>query len=79
MKTQIEIKSVLCGVAVGVLAIMSIGAATSGQVGRYQITGITTGSGVGAAFVVDTQTGEVWAADIHNDWNPKADKFWEPK
>ncbi|HZI33788.1 MAG TPA: hypothetical protein VFF11_15725 [Candidatus Binatia bacterium] len=81
MKTQIEVKSVLVGIVIGVLAVFAIGAGTSSSnpIGKYQITGVGNGTGGWAAVVVDTQTGEVWGADFHNNWNDKSSQFWGPK
>ena len=78
MKTQIDIKSALCGLVVGVLAMLAIGAGTSSnEVGRYQIS-----SGASFSVMVDTKTGQAWgsvyapnnSSSIHNDSN-----FFEPK
>jgi hypothetical protein len=56
MKTQIDIKSALCGIVVGVLAVLAIGAGTSSnEVGRYQISG-----GENYSVMVDTKTGQAW-------------------
>jgi hypothetical protein len=78
MKTQIDIKSVLCGVAIGVLAVFAIGAGTSSNpVGRFQITAAAAPNGSFFA-VVDTQTGEVWGADSVRGWQDKP-KFWDAK
>ena len=56
MKTQIDIKSALVGILIGILAVLAVGAATnSNQVGRYQIS-----SGDGFSVMVDTQTGKAW-------------------
>ena len=79
MKTQIDLKSAFIGLVLGAGIMFTVAAGTDGSVGRYQITGITTGNGAGACFLADTKTGEVWAADLHQDWNPKADRFWSPK
>ena len=80
MKTQIDIKSALFGIVVGVLVMFAIGAGTSSNpVGKYKIEASATPYGL-ASFVVDTQTGEVWGMDIKTDWHEtKADKFWGPK
>jgi hypothetical protein len=78
MKTKIDIKSALCGIVVGVLAVFAIGAATSSnEVGRYQISSSTSFS-----VMVDTKTGRAWGSvyapnsgsSIHNDGN-----FFEAK
>jgi len=81
MKIQIDLKSALCGLFIGALAMFTIGAGSS-STGRYQITASITPFGM-CSFVVDTQTGEVWGMDVKNDWHDnsinKADKFWGPK
>jgi hypothetical protein len=78
MKTQIDIKSALLGIAVGVLAMFAIGAGTgSNEVGRYQIS-----SNPNFSIIVDTKTGQAWGgvfspsagSSIHNDGN-----FFEAK
>jgi hypothetical protein len=72
MKTQIDIKSVLCGVAIGVLAVFAIGAGTSSnQFGRYQAV-----TGTGYALLVDTVTGKVWGRTELWQSTPE---FYEPK
>ena len=80
MKTQIEIKSALCGVAIGALAVLAIGAGTSSNpVGKYQTTAASAPNGT-FFLIVDTQTGEAWAADSVGNWNgSKPDKFWSAK
>ncbi len=80
MKIQIDMKSALLGLLVGIAAIFAVGAATSSNpVGRYQIQAAYDGS-KGFALVLDTQTGEVWGMAGGNDWgNTKAGKFWEQK
>ena len=46
MKTQLDIKSVLCGAIIGALAVFTVGAgASSNPAGKYQIT--ATGNGTG--------------------------------
>ena len=79
MKTQIDVKSAIVGLILGAGIMFTIGAASTSPVGRYQITAFGNGTGGGAAYLVDTKTGEVWGADNHNDWAPKADKFWGEK
>jgi hypothetical protein len=78
MKTQIDIKSAVFGIAVGVLAMFAIGAGTSSnEVGRYQIT-----SSPSFSVMVDTKTGQAWGSvyaansgsAIRNDGN-----FFEAK
>lgn len=61
MKTQIDLKSAACGLALGVFAMLATGAGTSSietgrhETGRYQVA--TAGN---VALVIDTQTGKVW-------------------
>ena len=76
MKAQLDIKSVLCGVAIGVLAVCAIGAgSSSNDVGRYQVS-----AGQSSTVIVDTKTGQAWGycplntAQYRNDGS-----FWEPK
>ncbi len=61
MKTQLDLKSLLGGLALGALLVFGIGAAMpSSQVGRFQVYGS------GAIFVmVDTATGQAWQGDFH--------------
>lgn len=63
MKITIDLKSALCGLAIGLVAMLLIGAGTSSNsVGRYKIvTG--TSDGKGFALILDTQTGQVWCDD----------------
>jgi hypothetical protein len=78
MKTQIDIKSALCGLVIGVAAMFAIGAGTSSnEVGRYQIS-----SNPNFSVMVDTKTGQAWGSvcapssgsAIHSDGN-----FFEAK
>jgi hypothetical protein len=80
MKIQIDLKSALCGLVIGIAAIFAVGAAiSSNPVGRFQIQAAYDG-GKGFALVLDTQTGEVWGMAGGSDWsNSKAGKFWEQK
>lgn len=56
MKTQLDLKSAACGLALGIFAMLAIGAGiTSIQTGRYQVA--TAGN---VALMIDTQTGKVW-------------------
>jgi hypothetical protein len=60
MNTKIDLKSALCGLAVGVLAMLAIGAATpSNAIGRYQVA-----SGSGFVTIIDTTTGRAWGANL---------------
>ena len=78
MKTQIDIKSALCGLFVGVLAMFAIGAGTSSnEVGRYQIS-----TGQSYSVMVDTITGKAWAFAGGPMFYPPGDKcvnFWAEK
>ncbi len=59
MNTKIDLKSALCGLAVGVLGMLVLGAAeTSNPVERYQVTG-----GAGFFVIVDSATGQAWGAN----------------
>ena len=78
----IDLKSVLCGLIVGVTAMFAIGAGTSSNpVGRYRVqTG--TGNNGGYAIIIDTQTGQAWEqlAGGETDWsNNNSSEFWKPK
>ena len=80
MKTQIDIKSALCGLVVGILAVLAIGAGTSSnEIGRYQVS-----SGGDKSVIVDTITGKAWAVGGGGGgmFYPPGDKcvnFWEAK
>ena len=57
MKIQIDLKSILCGLIVGVAAMFVMGAdSSSNESARYQISSGTTGT-----VMVDTKTGQAWA------------------
>jgi len=57
MKIQIDLKSILCGLIIGVAAMFAVGAGTSSnEIGRYQVA-VNTGA---VALVIDTATGKVW-------------------
>lgn len=61
MKIQIDLKSAVCGLIIGVAVMIGI-AATTGrpdQIGRFQIETGVTGTG-GYALILDTTTGKVW-------------------
>ncbi len=63
MKTKIDLKSALCGLTVGLLAMFVIGAAdlSSNPVGRYQ-----GASGQNLLLIVDTATGKAWGLQPGN-------------
>jgi hypothetical protein len=77
MKIQIDLKSALCGLVIGIVAMFTIGAGISfpEAVGRYHL------AANGAAFgLIDTVTGKVWmignstSIQLHNDGD-----FFDPK
>jgi hypothetical protein len=58
MKINLDLKSAVCGLLIGVLAMLAIGAGTSSSdTGRYQVSG----GEQGCAVMVDTRTGKAWA------------------
>jgi hypothetical protein len=61
MKTPFHLKSVLCGLTVGVCAVLLLGAGEGRPptVGRYQ-----SASGFGFLMTVDTATGQAWLANV---------------
>ena len=60
MNTRIDLKSALCGLVVGVLAMLAMGATESlTPVGRYQVA-----AGAGFFTIVDTATGQAWGANL---------------
>ena len=76
MKIQIDLKSAVCGLIIGVAAMFALGNGTSSEdVGRYRIVTNFNGTpGSAYALIVDTVTGKVWGANIgagnfHNDSN----------
>jgi hypothetical protein len=74
MNTKIDLKSALCGLAVGVLGMLAIGAAeSSNSMGRYQIAG-----GAGSFAIVDTVTGQAWGASLTALQGPQPG-FWDKK
>jgi hypothetical protein len=81
MKIQIDIKSALCGLIIGVATMFAIGAGTSGnENGRYR--GIVSASPIdvdrGLALIVDTQTGKAWGVTARNNWHNDG-SFWDAK
>jgi len=74
MNTKIDLKSALCGLAVGILAMLAIGAApSSGAVGKYQVA-----SNGAYVAIIDTTTGRAWGANI-SYLNAVHAGFWDPK
>jgi hypothetical protein len=77
MKIQIDLKSVLCGVIIGVAAMFAMGAddSPSNPVGRYQIA-----SSQNFAVVLDTTTGRAWGANFVSTAQYRNDgNFWDAK
>lgn len=67
MKTQIDLKSVLVGLVVGVLAVFAIGASSfsAQSPGRYQIVAFNAGPNMTPnGIIIDTSTGKVWGANL---------------
>jgi len=58
MNTKIDLKSALCGLVIGVLAMLAIGAteSSSNPIGRYQCS-----AAIDLMLIVDTATGQAWA------------------
>ena len=62
MNPKIDLKSALCGLAVGVLAMFVVGTtenSSSSPFGRYQ-----TAAAYGFFMTVDTATGQAWLANV---------------
>ena len=59
MNTKIDLKSALCGLAIGVLAMLAIGAGTgdASKHGRYTCAA----GGESILLIVDSETGQAWA------------------
>jgi hypothetical protein len=77
MNKQIDLKSALCGLAVGILAMLAIGAANpSNLVGRYQVV-----TAAGFAAIIDTTTGQTWGANLAGPpgFQTTHAGFWEKK
>ncbi|HEY1717078.1 MAG TPA: hypothetical protein VGH42_02140 [Verrucomicrobiae bacterium] len=79
MKIQIDLKSAVCGLIVGVAAMFAIGAdSSSNQVGRYQIQ-TCPGNPSGYAVVLDTATGKVWMGNGNANQLRSDGNFFDPK
>jgi len=60
MTTKIDLKSALCGLALGILAMLAIGASGSpNAVGRSQVA-----SSASFVTIIDTTTGQAWGANL---------------
>lgn len=72
MKIQIDLKSAVCGLLLGVVTMLCLGAAPGrpDQIRRYEVVTGTTGTG-GYALLLDTTTGKVWGRvrDFAHDGN----------
>lgn len=83
MKIQIDLKSAVCGLIVGVAAMFLMGAdsSPSNEIGRYQISNGGIGAGANFYTVIDTKTGEVWATEAGTTGQSQAkhDNFWNEK
>ena len=74
---KIDLKSAVCGLAVGVLAMFAIGATEqSNGPGRYSVA-----IGSNHDLVIDTQTGRVWNLRLTNAGDIKGTDadFYSPK
>jgi hypothetical protein len=80
MKIQIDLKSALCGLIIGVAAMFVMGAesSSSNPVGKYQLK-----IGPTCALILNTQSGEVWGMpagpESGSHFDNKSDKFFVPK
>src|SRR6266550_1656981 len=71
MNMKIDLKSGLCGLAFGIVAMLAIGAGTSSdQTGRYQVAIGNSSNGSGVVVMVDTQTGKAWGATFKKTGGP---------
>lgn len=73
MNRTIEIRSLLCGVLVGAIAVLCLGAALkpNNQTGRFLLE---TGE-LQTAFIIDTVTGQVWEnGNLQQFFAPKAEE-----
>jgi len=80
MKTTIDIKSAMLGLAIGVVAMLAIGAedSLSNTVGRYQVE-TCPGNPSGFVVLVDTTTGKVWMANGSGNQLRSDPDFFAPK
>ncbi len=76
MKTKIDLKSALFGLAAGVLLTFTLAAASPqpSGIGRYQVGG--TGN---HGLVVDTVTGQVWSGYFQSNGGKTDHDFFLPK
>jgi len=80
MKIQIDLKSAVCGLIIGVAAMFAIGADSSGgSPGRYQLSS-GGGGGQPCVVMVDTATGKAWAFQPPSTAQWRTDgNFFDPK
>jgi hypothetical protein len=75
MNTRLDFKSALIGLLIGILVVVSLGAASSiGSVGRYQVAG--TGN---HGLIIDTATGQVWRGYFPSNSGNTDGGFFAPK
>lgn len=75
MNTKIDLKSTLLGLALGVLGLLALGAASpSSQIGRYRLTGSTP-----YFLLVDTVTGKVWSGNFQQGLRNTDSDFFSHK
>lgn len=78
MKTAFDLKSLLVGLAIGIVLAAVLGAASKvvgkAETGRFQFA-----TNPGHAFVFDTQTGEVWEKFEGSSGGETTSGFNEPK
>lgn len=73
---KLDLKSALLGLAVGIGAVLAMGAGDSSPgCGRYQ-----TASSAGVFIIVDTDTGKVWYSNLQRPgFLGETGGFWEKK
>jgi hypothetical protein len=76
MKMTIDFKSALCGLIIGVVAMLAIGAEpSSNDAGRYQVAAAQN-----LAVIVDTKTGQAWGFGPISTTQYRTDgNFWDKK
>ena len=74
---KIDMKSALCGLAIGVLAMVAMGSTAGGTspIGRFQVAG-----GYGFFTIIDTTTGQAWGANFSSPGMSGAQPgYWDAK
>jgi hypothetical protein len=76
MNIKIDLKSALSGLALGVLAMVAIGASDSPRaIGRFQVA-----SGAGFVTIIDTTSGQAWGANLAAPgFQGIQPRFWDNK